>query len=76
MSEKKKAWSILYEKEIEVDGLLYVVGADDVEELGKCFRIMRVIEPRGYIEANIFLPLNDHGEVLEAILEAIAAVQK
>ena len=75
MPEKKKVWSTLYEKEIEVEGLLYVVGAYDDEELGKCFRIMRVYVPRNYIEDNVFLPLKSHGEVLEAILEAMECVQ-
>lgn len=72
---EKKAWSTIYEKEIDTEEFRYIVDVHDDADLGKCFRIMQIIQHRGYIRANIFLNSKDHGEVLSAIAEAIECVQ-
>lgn len=64
----------IYEKEIDTEGFQYVVGVYDDADLGMCFRIMQIIEPRNYIRVNLFLSSKDHGEVLSAIAEAIGLV--
>ena len=69
---EKKAWSVIYEKEIDTEEFQYVVGVYDDADLGKCFRIMQIIQPRGYIRANLFLNSKDHSEVLAAIAKAIS----
>ena len=73
---EKKVWSTIYEKEIDTEEFQYVVGVYDDADLGKCFRIMQVIQRRGYIQANIFLNSKDHGEVLEAVFEAMKSLSK
>ena len=64
----------LYEKEIDTEEFQYVVGVYNDSDLGKCFRIMQVIQGRGYIRANLFLNSKDHREVLDAIAEAIGVL--